>query len=92
MNNKFIYFCMILITAIGLVFSGCNNDPYKDMKLIVDKSSIQIMLDTVTNNAGGEKGDEQTEANDEDTTADEQPKDETGSEKNIGVLTAKIEK
>ncbi len=59
--NKLLLICLILITASGMLFSACNNDPYKDMKLIVEQESIEIVLnhDTLDDSQEGESEDEQ---------------------------------
>ena len=67
--NKLLWFCLLMITATGFLFSACNKDVYKDMKLIVEQESIEIVLqhdlDNADEDTGEDMGDEGQESEEE---------------------------
>ncbi len=73
--NKFIWVCLLIILSTGLLFTACNNDPYKNMKLIVDVNSVEIILDN------------DTDINEDDNEGE----DNTQTSTNVGYIKAHIE-
>ena len=81
MNSKFLLVLMMIVVATGLLFSGCGNkDQYKNMRLIVEQSSIEIVLD-----------DDTAQTNSDATQDGTTENASTDTEPNIAYLDAHIE-
>ncbi len=99
MNNKFVWLCIMLITATGLFFAACGGDPYKDMKLIVEQTSIEITLQDETLDSTTPEGGETTGGGEEAEGGETAQDPAEGTEEdnaetaipNIGYITAYIE-
>lgn len=88
MNNKFLWVLMMIVTATGLLFAGCGNkDHYKNMRLIVEQSSIEITLeeepDISDDDTSSSDSTENADATTENADAENKP--------NIAYLDAHIE-
>ena len=85
--NKYLWICLVIITLTTFAFAGCGKDPYRNMKLVVEQESIEIVLDHSEENDDSEtpNGDESgDEGSAEDNDAEALPK-------NTAYLDAKIE-